>query len=221
MGTSDGGLSHMDVREAVADAATTLFAHGVMSRTGRGDLSRARGRSPDADHPRPPARLTAQALAMVSLDSQVFEGELDSLKMEIALLHAQLYRLRPDIGCIIHTHSPYVLAFALANRPLPCNYEAMRFGRPTEIPVIPWRRRGTPELIDSIVAVSSSTWHQCRHPRQPRRARLRADARGDRHPGHRPGGGRGGRDSRRAASGASPLALGERPADAKSGRVQS
>jgi L-fuculose-phosphate aldolase len=27
----------------------------------------------------------------------------------------------------------------------------MRFGQATEVPVIPWRRRGTPEWIDSIV----------------------------------------------------------------------
>jgi L-ribulose-5-phosphate 4-epimerase len=147
------GLSYLDVREAVAGAAATLFAHGVMSRTGHGDLS---ARAPE-DHliltiPGRLRGLTPQELAMVSLDGEVVEGELDSLKMEIAELHARLYRLRPDIGCIIHTHSAYVLAFALANRPLPCNYEAMRFGQPAEVPVIPWRRRGTPEWIDTIVA---------------------------------------------------------------------
>jgi L-ribulose-5-phosphate 4-epimerase len=149
MGT---GLSHMDVREAVTDVAATLFAHGVMSRTGHGDLS---ARTPD-DHmmltiPGRLRGLTTDGLAMVSLDGEVVEGELDSLKVEIARLHAQIYLLRPDIGCIIHTHSANVLAFALANRPLPCNYEAMRFGQPTEVPVIGWQRRGTPEWIDTIV----------------------------------------------------------------------
>lgn len=150
MGT---GLSHMDVREAVTDAAATLFANRVMSRTGHGDLS---ARAP-GDHlmltvPGRLRGLTPQELALVSLGGEVVEGELDPLKMEIAELHARIYRLRPDVGCIIHTHSANVLAFALANRPLPCNYEAMRFGQPTEVPVIGWRRRGTPEWIDSIVA---------------------------------------------------------------------
>jgi L-ribulose-5-phosphate 4-epimerase len=150
MGT---GLSHLDVREAVTDAAATLFAHGVMSRTGHGDLSaRAPGDHMMLTIPGRLRGLTPEGLAMVSLDGDVVEGELDDLKMEIARLHAQIYRLRPDIGCIIHTHSANVLAFALANRPLPCNYEAMRFGQPTEVPVIGWRRRGTPEWIDTIVA---------------------------------------------------------------------
>ena len=148
------GLSHLDVREAVTDASATLFAHGVMSRTGHGDLSaRAPGNHMMLTIPGRLRGLTPDGLAMVSLDGDVVvEGELDSLKMEIARLHAQIYRLRPDIGCIIHTHSANVLAFALANRPLPCNYEAMRFGQPTEVPVIGWRRRGTPEWIDTIVA---------------------------------------------------------------------
>jgi len=150
MGT---GLSHMDVREAVTDASATLFAHGVMSRTGHGDLSaRAPGGHMMLTVPGRLRGLTPDGLAMVSLDGEVVEGELDDLKMEIARLHAQIYRLRPDIGCIIHTHSANVLAFALANRPLPCNYEAMRFGQPTEVPVIGWRRRGTPEWIDTIIA---------------------------------------------------------------------
>jgi L-ribulose-5-phosphate 4-epimerase len=223
MGTGDGGLSYLDVREAVADAAATLFAHGVMSRTGHGDLS---ARAP-GDHllltiPGRLRGLTAQALAMVSLDGQVVEGELDSLKMEIAQLHAQLYRLRPDVGCVIHTHSPHVLAFALANRPLPCRYEAMRFGQPAEVPVIPWRRRGTPEWIHSIVAgveqhpgtnavilgnhgvlvfgpAPAETVTLATVLEEAAEAEIHAEPLG----------------------GARPLALGERPADAESGRGRS
>ena len=115
-----------------------------------------------------------------------------------------------------------MLAFALANRPLPCNYEAMRFGQPTEIPVIPWRRRGTPEWIHSIVAgveqhpgtnavilgnhgvlvfgpTPAETVTLATVLEAPAEAEIHAEPLG----------------------GASPLALGERPADAKSGRVQS
>jgi L-ribulose-5-phosphate 4-epimerase len=146
-------LSHPELRTAVTGAVATLFAHGVMSRTGHGDLS---ARAPDDQliltEPGRLRGLTPGQLAVVSLDGTVREGHIDALKAEIAELHARIYRLRPDIGCIIHTHSAHVLAFALAGRPLPCNYEAMRFSQPSPVPVVPWERRGTPAWIETILA---------------------------------------------------------------------
>ena len=153
MESGDSVLSQLDVRETVADAAASLFTNDVMSRTGHGDLSaRAAGDQMILTIPGRLRGLTPQALALVRLSGEVVEGKLDPLKLEIAALHAAIYQLRPDIGAVIHTHSPHVLAFAMANRSLPCNYEAMRFSQPGEVPVIGWERRGTPEWITSIIA---------------------------------------------------------------------
>src|ERR1700685_148712 len=137
MGT---GLSYLDVREAVAGAAATLFAHGVMSRTGHGDLS---ARAPE-DHliltiPGRLRGLTPQELAMVSLDGEVVEGGLDSLKMEIAALHARLYRLR-------HPPPPGVRARVRPRQPPPTvqlRGDAVRAGhRGAGDPVAPPRDAG-------------------------------------------------------------------------------
>jgi L-fuculose-phosphate aldolase len=148
------GLStHQEERAALVAAVRSLFVNGVMSSTGHGDVSQRINE--DEMLLTVPGRLRelkADELALVRLDGRVVEGEIDPLKAEIATLHAEIYRLRPDIRVIIHTHSASVLAFALANRPLPCRYEAMRFGQPSEVPVVPWARRGTPGWIEGIVS---------------------------------------------------------------------
>src|SRR5919205_1074289 len=46
--------------------------------------------------------------------------------------HLYIYRNRPDINGVVHTHSPYATAFAAVNRPIPVYLTAMadEFGGP-------------------------------------------------------------------------------------------
>ena len=46
--------------------------------------------------------------------------------------HLYIYRHRPDVGGIVHTHSPYATAFAAVNKPIPVYLTAMadEFGGP-------------------------------------------------------------------------------------------
>ena len=60
---------------------------------------------------------------MIRLDGTVAEGDLAEMSPEVVALHTGVYRARPQAGAVIHTHSPHLLAFALARRPLPARYE--------------------------------------------------------------------------------------------------
>jgi L-fuculose-phosphate aldolase len=52
----------------------------------------------------------------------------------------------------MHTHSPQVTSFAVANKDLPCVYEAfLRFGILEDIPVAAWAPRGSKESVTNIV----------------------------------------------------------------------
>jgi len=35
-------------------------------------------------------------------------------------LHLEIYRQRPDIGAVVHSHAPHATAFAVANKLFPC-----------------------------------------------------------------------------------------------------
>jgi L-ribulose-5-phosphate 4-epimerase len=67
----------------------------------------------------PYATLRPEDLVAVSLeDGRVVEG---NLRPSVDTpTHRVLYRAFPDIGGVVHTHSPYASAWAQAGRPIPC-----------------------------------------------------------------------------------------------------
>lgn len=61
--------------------------------------------------------LTPEKLVVIDLEGKVIEGD---FKPSVdAGVHAHIYRHRPDLGGICHTHSPYASSFALLGEPLP------------------------------------------------------------------------------------------------------
>jgi L-fuculose-phosphate aldolase len=145
--------NHLAERQAVVDAVAALFTNGVLSHTGHANLSARLGDDAMLLTIEGQVRdLSVDGLAVVGLDGVVREGDLDPTNAEIVAMHAEVYRSRPDVGGIIHTHSPYLLAFALANRPLACRYEALlRFGQALDVPVVPWAPRGSTRSVGGIV----------------------------------------------------------------------
>lgn len=67
-------------------------------------------------------------------------------------MHLQAYRVRPDIHAVIHNHSAYATAFAVAGKPIaPKGFaEAMEIFE--EIPIVPYGTPGTQEIADGFAA---------------------------------------------------------------------
>jgi L-ribulose-5-phosphate 4-epimerase len=139
-------------RHELVAAAARLFAAGVMSHSGHGNLSaRLAGERLLLGSTGSPGRLDPEDLAVVGFDGLNVDGRLESSTREIVGMHAVVYRERPGVGAVIHTHSPYLTAFAVAGRALPCRYEALlRFGQAEEVPVVPWAPRGSPASVEGI-----------------------------------------------------------------------
>lgn len=146
------GGDHQQRRAQMVEAAGVLERSGVMSHTGHINFStRVDERRMVLTASGLIAELRAEALSVVDHDGNVEEGSLNASTREIVGMHATVYRLREDVGAVLHTHSPNVTAFALANRPLPCRYEALlRRGQAQEVPVAPWAPRGSQEFFDGI-----------------------------------------------------------------------
>ncbi len=150
--TPTTGSIDRELREAVVAAAAGLFTAGVMSHSAHANLS---GR---VDSERFLLTTTGviddlqpDQLALVNLDGQVLQGTLGPENAEIVSMHAAIYRERPDVGAVIHTHSPAATAFALAHQPLPCRAEALlRFGQAEPVPVVPWGPRGSDVSVRGI-----------------------------------------------------------------------
>ena len=60
--------------------------------------------------------ITPETLIRVDLEGNVVEGEL--LRHLEFPIHAEIFRARPDITCVVHTHPLYSIAFAATGEPL-------------------------------------------------------------------------------------------------------
>ena len=69
-------------------------------------------------------------MVVVDLDGRVIEGKLKP--SSDAASHLYIYRQRPDINGVVHTHSPYATAFAALGKPIPVYLTAIadEFGGP-------------------------------------------------------------------------------------------
>ena len=74
--------------------------------------------------------LRAKHMVILDLDGKRVEGDLKPSSDTAS--HLYIYRHRPDINGIVHTHSPYATAFAALGKPIPVYLTAMgdEFGGP-------------------------------------------------------------------------------------------
>lgn len=72
-------------------------------------------------------------------------------------IHAAIYRSRPDVNAVIHSHPTYAGIFASARVPLPCDSEEMKaiFGG-DEVRVAAYGLPGTKKLREGTVAAMES-----------------------------------------------------------------
>jgi len=142
-----------DLVDQVISIAQRVVASGAISANGHGNVS---VRVPGAeemyytaapslrDHP-------ASAVVRLGLDGTLLEGELPPIQRAVVAMHTAMYQDHPDVGCVLHTHSPYATAFAVARRPIGCWVEALAmFGLPTGVPVAAYGPRGSDESVANI-----------------------------------------------------------------------
>jgi L-ribulose-5-phosphate 4-epimerase len=65
--------------------------------------------------------------------------------------HAHVYRARPDVGGVVHTHSPYATAWAARGEAIPCAVTAMADEFGGDIPVGPFALIGDDSIGRGIV----------------------------------------------------------------------
>jgi L-ribulose-5-phosphate 4-epimerase len=97
--------------------------------------------------------LTPQNMVVTTLDGEVVEG--DHAPSSDTDAHAYVYRAMPEVGGVVHTHSPYATAWAARAEPIPCVLTAMADEFGGEIPVGPFALIGNDDIGKGIVATLS------------------------------------------------------------------
>jgi ribulose-5-phosphate 4-epimerase/fuculose-1-phosphate aldolase len=139
-----------DQRAAVVQACRELLATGLVRGTSGNVSVRDPASGTIAITPTGLAYpgLRDRDVAVLSVDGDQLDGELRP-SSELAL-HLAIYRARPDVGAVVHTHSPFATTFAVLGEQIPAvHYLIVRAGE--GVPVAPYARYGTSELAESCV----------------------------------------------------------------------
>ena len=97
--------------------------------------------------------LVVPDMIVMDLDANVIENQTGLRPTSESLMHLEIYKTRPDVMAIAHTHSMYATVFAVLNKPMPAVvYEIANLNcSKARIPVAPYGRPGTPALAESVV----------------------------------------------------------------------
>lgn len=104
--------------EALAVANRILFNEGVVD--GFGHVSVRHDRSPAhflLARNMAPALVTPDDILTFDLDGQALDAGDRRVYLE-RFIHAEIYRARPDVVAVVHSHSPSVIPFAATRTPL-------------------------------------------------------------------------------------------------------
>lgn len=124
---SSGGPVSADVLADLAAAARILAAQGVVD--GFGHVSMRHPSAPDRylmARSIAPARVTPEDIIEYDLDSNPVNAGGRSSFLE-RFIHGEIYKARPDIHAVVHSHSPSVIPFGLVGVPMQAMFHNAAF----------------------------------------------------------------------------------------------
>jgi len=142
-----------DMVDQVLDTAARVVASGAISANGHGNVSVKVAGSDEMYFTAGPSLKghTREAVVRVGLDGALREGELPPIQGAVVAMHTALYVDNPEVGCVLHTHSPHATAYAVANRSIGCVIEALAmFGLAGGVPIAAYGPRGSEQAVANI-----------------------------------------------------------------------
>ena len=100
--------------------------------------------------------LSSTDICVVGFDLSVIE-ENDKLKPSVeAAMHSIIYRKRPDVNAIVHTHQIYGSVFGLINTPIPALFDEVAFSLGQMVEIVPYALSGSPDLVNNVAGKLSN-----------------------------------------------------------------
>jgi L-fuculose-phosphate aldolase len=139
-------IKYAELREEVTRVARKMSTSGLVPTTS-GNVS---ARTPEGDVLITPSGLPYEDLepediVLVDIEGKVLEGSLEP-SSEVPM-HTGIYRAKPDVGGIVHTHAPYSTALACLGLEIPpVHYLLAALSEEGRVPLAGYATYGTEEL---------------------------------------------------------------------------
>ena len=139
-------MKHQDLREEVARIARQMISSGLVTGTS-GNVS---ARTPEGNVLITPSgldygQLEPDDVVLVDLEKNVLEGALEPSSE--TPMHTGIYRARPQVDAVVHTHSRFATTLACLGLEIPpVHYMLTTLSQDGRIPLAPYATYGTEEL---------------------------------------------------------------------------
>jgi len=145
----------LELRRSIIRVAQTLSAGGFFgTRHGTGGNVSARFENEERVGVTPSGRsyhdLKPEDICIIDFDKSLVSGMLPP-SVE-AGMHLSVYRNRPDVGAVIHTHQLYASVLSVINEPIPPIFDEVSLHLGDPIEVVPYGPSGSPNLIANVAA---------------------------------------------------------------------
>jgi len=111
--------AHQDIKQQMIMAGKVLVAEGHDDFT-RGHISMRLPDNPKLFFMKPHSmgldEITMQNILTIDLEGNVVAGK--ARRHSEVYIHSEILKTRPDLNCVIHTHSPYAVALSSTGRPM-------------------------------------------------------------------------------------------------------
>jgi L-fuculose-phosphate aldolase len=146
---SEPELAYRDAREAICEYGRQLLDDDLTTGTG-GNLSARLDGDRIAISPSgvPYEEIAPADVPVVAADGAVVEGEAEP-STELPM-HLAVYEERPEVGGVVHTHSPYATTFASLGEAIPASHYLISFTG-SEVPVAEYETHATQALGEAAV----------------------------------------------------------------------
>ncbi len=154
-------MKHEGLRERVAKTARWLISSGLVTGTS-GNVS---ARTPEGNVLITPSgvdyeKLGPDDVVLVDLGTRVLEGSL--VPSTETPMHTGIYKARPDVEAVVHTHSRFATTLACLGWEIPpIHYMLTTLGPDGRIPLAPYTLYGTEELADHAANALGEAHNAC------------------------------------------------------------
>jgi glutamate-1-semialdehyde 2,1-aminomutase len=145
----------------VLEATHWLAEHGYLGkRSSGGNISlRIAGQDAVAITPsgRPYLKMEAEDVCVIDFDGKSLDG---NLKPSIETgMHLGIYKHRPDVKAVIHTHQTYASVLSILQRPIPALFDEIIVEIGKVVEIIPYAYSGSAELVQNVADKLSNQCH--------------------------------------------------------------
>ncbi|MBN2224478.1 MAG: class II aldolase/adducin family protein [Deltaproteobacteria bacterium] len=98
--------------------------------------------------------LVTEDICIVDLNGDVVEAK-RAPSVETGM-HAVIYRSRPDVNAVVHTHQIFGSVFALVNHPIPALFDEVSFTLGPTVEIVPYGLSGSTDLVNNVAGKLSN-----------------------------------------------------------------